>query len=140
MTKTEETYAAWLNILGSGTVQPPAVAQDLHAMHDMARSTSAAEHLASAYMDVLLALIPQTGPEQAAEAAWGLVAAARAQHVRYTPGLPLVIDGVDCSPEHVRLLEGYREDYRRSALGMDTAPHWVGCLCSQTCRDRGASA
>lgn len=34
-----------------------------------------------------------------------LIEAARDGYVRHSPGLPLMIDGVDCSPENVRSLE-----------------------------------
>ena len=41
-----------------------------------------------------------------------LVEAAREGHVPYEPGLPLVIDGVDCSPENVRSMRRLLDHYR----------------------------
>lgn len=48
-----------------------------------------------------------------------LIDTARDGHVRYEPGDPLIIDGVDCSPENVRSLEKLLNTYRGIVLGRE---------------------
>lgn len=60
---------------------------------------------AKAYIDVSLELAAQVGADKSQEMTKVLFDAARAGYIRYNPGKPLMIDGVDCSPEHVRSLQ-----------------------------------
>jgi hypothetical protein len=117
MTKYEEAQAAWLNIFGSGTTQPEPVAVCLHVLHILAEAEAAAERFSKVYLDVLLTLAGSVGSERAKELAEELTDASRAGHIRYTPGLPLMIDGADCSPENVRSLERQVVVYRSMATG-----------------------
>lgn len=116
MTHSEETYAQWLNLLGSGTVESPELHRDLLVMRVVATSTADSERFSEAYMDVLLALAGDAGAERAKELTQGLVTAARARHVRHMPGTPLMIDGRDCSPDAVRALQADRDAYRSMVL------------------------
>lgn len=104
MTKQEEAYAAWLNVLGSDPVRPSEGEHELNVLRIIATSTGDSERLSNAYLDVLLRLALETGHQAARELTQGLIDAARAHHVRYIHGLPLMIDGVDCSPDNVRSL------------------------------------
>ena len=113
MTRTEETYAAWLNTLGSDPVPPGPVADDLRVMRIVAMSSGDIDRFSNAYLDVLRTLAGADLSAQAKVLTDALVEAARAHHLRYIPGLPLMIDGVDCSPENVRHLERSRAEYRR---------------------------
>jgi hypothetical protein len=113
MTKYEEAQAAWLNIFGSGTTQPEPVAVCLHVLHILAEAEAAAERSSKAYLDVLLTLAPAVGADRAKELAEELADASRVGHIRYTPGLPLMIDGADCSPENVRRLERQSKTFRQ---------------------------
>lgn len=112
LTERETTYATWLNIFGSDPVRPEQVEDDLRVMYIVAESSARSDRLATAYMDVLLSLASAVGTERAKELTSELVDAVRAGHVQHTPGLPLMIDGVDCSPENVRRLERSRDEYR----------------------------
>ena len=61
-------------------------------------------------MRVLCALLPSH--ESISDAAYvvdALIDAARKGYVQYTPGLPLMIGGMDCSPENVASLECHVE-------------------------------
>jgi hypothetical protein len=71
---------------------------------DVERIVDAIDRHAVAYMDVLLALAPTAGHERAKELTDALVCSSRAYRIAHTPGLPLMIGGVDCSPENVRRL------------------------------------
>ena len=116
----EDTYAAWLNILGSDPVPGGPLEHDLLVQRTVAASAGDSERLADAYMDVLLSLAP-VGAERAKELADALVEASRAHHIRHYPGMPLMIDGVDCSPESVRRLERSRDEYRRRYMTGDVS-------------------
>lgn len=48
-----------------------------------------------------------------------LIDAAREGYVLYEQGLPLMIDGVDCSPENVRSLERLVELYKETLIGRE---------------------
>jgi hypothetical protein len=101
-----------------------------------------ADRYSETYLNVLMALAPQIrDAARSRQMTQDLVNAARAGHVRHTPGLPLMIDGVDCSPENVRRLERSRDEYRAMYLGQgsDTVPHWDGCQCSPVCRNRSVT-
>ena len=113
MTKSEETYAAWLNVLGSDPVPPGPVEKSLRVLRIVADASGATQRLASAYTAALLAMAPETGTHRALELADGLVNAAQFRRVPYTPGLPLLVDGLDCSPEHVRELTEQIGRYRK---------------------------
>lgn len=119
MTPSEETYAAWMNVLGSGTVNPEPVDHELWIMRVVATSTGDSHRLADAYLDVQLALASDVGAVRAKELTQALVDAARAHRVRYVSGTPLMIDGIDCSPDAVRSLKEDRDHYRRAYLGAD---------------------
>lgn len=119
MTPSEETYAAWMNVLGSGTVNPVAVNYELRVMRVVATATGDSERMATAYLDVLLALAPEVGAVRAKELTQALVDAAQAHRVRYVSGTPLMIDGTDCSPDAVRSLKKDRDHYRRAYLSAD---------------------
>ena len=43
MTKEDETYAVWLNLLGSDLYEPPEIEADLHLMHDAAEASHPAQ-------------------------------------------------------------------------------------------------
>lgn len=126
MTASEETYAAWLNVLGSEPVADPELSQELTVMRIVAVSSGDSERFSTAYMDVLLALAPAVGPRTARNMVKRLVTAARARTVRYVPGVPLMIEGQDCSPENVRRLQADRDHYRRMVLEQATAYGSVG--------------
>lgn len=149
LTNRETAYATWLNIFGSDPVRPSQVERDLHVMHIMAEDSARSDRFATAYMEVLLSLAPAVGHEQAKRLADQLTEAARVGHVRYTLGLPLMIDGTDCSPANVRHLESSRDEYRRRYVtgdvspsepqrGSDPVPHWDGCGCPD-CKNRSVS-
>ncbi len=110
----EQAYAGWLNILGSEPVTEPEAAHELRVLRIVAQSTGDSERFSDAYMTVVLALATVHGMET--ETARGmvqsLVEAARAHRVPYTPGLPMMIDGIDCSPDAVRALTKSRDHYR----------------------------
>ena len=109
----EQAYAGWLNILGSEPVTEPEAAHELRVLRIVAQSTGDSERFSRAYMDVLLALAPQIkDPEKVRTMVQSLVDAARAHRVPYTPGLPMMIDGIDCSPDAVRALKADRDHYR----------------------------
>lgn len=116
MTESEATYAAWLNVLGSDPVREPEVSHELTVMRVVATSTGDSERVSAAYMDVLLALAPSRGHRTARRMTKALVTAARAHMVRYVPGIPLMIEGLDCSPEAVRALKTDRDHYRRMVI------------------------
>lgn len=115
LTERETAYATWLNIFGSDAVRTEQVEYDLHVMHVVAETSARSARLARVYMDVLTSLAPVVGAERAKELTEELLLAARAGHVQHTPGLPLMIDGVDCSPENVRRLERSRDEYRAAS-------------------------
>lgn len=117
MTKTEEIYATWLNTLGSDPVPPGPVEGELRVMRVLATSDGDSQRLSSAYLDVLLTLAEAVGQERAKELTDTLLSSALAHRVQYIPGMPLMIDGVDCSPENVRHLEFLRDEYRALYLG-----------------------
>lgn len=119
MTKTEETYAAWLNLLGSDPLAPGPVADEVNIMRIVATSTGDIERFSQAYMDVLLTMASHVGGGVAKELTDALVTSARAHRVQHITGLPLMIDGVDCSPDNVRLLMRSRDEYRAMYLGAD---------------------
>ncbi len=109
----EQAYAGWLNILGSEPVTEPEAAHELRVLRIVAQSTGDSERFSRAYMDVLLALAPQIkDPEKVRTMVQALVDAAQAHRVPYTPGLPMMIDGIDCSPDAVRALKADRDHYR----------------------------
>lgn len=67
-------------------------------------------------IEVLEALARSVGAQRAQEMLTQLNEELTAGQVRYTPGLPLMIEGVDCSPEHVRQLQAHINDWKRAAL------------------------
>jgi hypothetical protein len=115
-THSEETYAGWLNLLGSGSEESPELHQELLVMRVVATSSGDSERFSEAYMDVLLALAPAVGARKAKRMVEALSKAARAHRVRYVPGTPLMIDGRDCSPDAVRALQADRDMYRSMVL------------------------
>jgi hypothetical protein len=115
-TPSEETYAGWLNLLGSGGEESPELHQELLIMRVVATSSGDSERFSETYMDILLALAPAVGARKAKRMTEALVAAARAHRVRYVPGTPLMIDGRDCSPDAVRALQADRDHYRDMAI------------------------
>lgn len=126
MTESEATYAAWLNVLGSDPITEPATVHELTVMRVVATSSGDSERLSRAYMNVLLALAPATGHRTARAMVKRLVKAAQAHMVRYVPGIPLMIEGLDCSPEAVRALRADRDRYRRMVMEHATAYGKVG--------------
>lgn len=110
----EQAYAAWLNILGSEPVTEPEAAHELRVLRIVAQSTGDSERFSAAYMTVVLVLATVHGMETgtARTMVQALVDAARAHRVPYTPGLPMMIDGIDCSPDAVRALKASRDHYR----------------------------
>ena len=113
----EQAYAGWLNILGSEPVTEPEAAHELRVLRIVAQSTGDSERFSQAYMDVLLALAPQIKDvDKTRGMVKALVDAARAHRVPYTPGLPMMIDGIDCSPDAVRALTDSRDHYRSMVL------------------------
>lgn len=105
MTKNEETYAAWLNVLGSDHPAADPVEQDMTVLRIVAMCSGDSDRFGAAYVDVLMALAPEVGAARAKELTEALVSASRAHRVWYIPGIPLMIDGVDCCPDHIRSLE-----------------------------------
>lgn len=119
MTKNEEAYATWLNVLGSDPVRPDQGEHEVNVLRILATSQADSERFSRAYMDVLLALARETGHEAAKTMLTELVNAAIAHRVHYIHGLPMMIDGVDCSPDNVRHLMEQREIYRAMCPGQD---------------------
>lgn len=105
MTKSEEAYAQWLNVLGSEHPAADPADPDMTVLRIVATCSGDSDRFSAAYMNVLMALAPEVGAARAKELTEALVDAARAHHVRYIPGMPLMIDGVDCCPDHIRSLE-----------------------------------
>lgn len=116
MCGSEQAYASWLNIFGSDPVQSAEVAKELNTMRIVATSSGDIERMSQAYLDVLLTLAPAVGQEKAKELTQALVSASRAHRVRHVPGTPLMIEGLDCSPEAVRMLKADRDAYRTMVL------------------------
>ncbi len=141
MTKEEVTYAEWMNVLGSDPLPAGPLEQGIRALRVVAESSGDIDRLTSAYRDVLRVMPPGEG-KQSLKLVEALVRAAQTHHVRYIPGLPLLVEGLDCSPEHVRELIAERDRYRNmyTGEGSDPVPHWIGCACSPACRSRAVEA
>lgn len=111
MMKSEETYAAGLNVLGSDPLPTGPVEQSVDVLRAVAVLSGEINRLTAAYLEVLGAMAPCIG-EGAKKLADELLEAARVNRVRYISGMPLLIEGLDCSPEHVRQLMTDKKRYR----------------------------